>query len=100
MSRIKNFYQWIKFLHEHGGCWSKLSLLSDAWLILLSDVIENKVRKERELEFYQEELSKLQTKMMWLKRDIDVNNIIIDMIKRDDVMDIKHDMEKKMIENE
>ena len=50
-------------------------------LILLSDVIENKVRKERELEFYQEELSKLQTKMMWLKRDIDVNNIIIDMIK-------------------
>ena len=69
-------------------------------LILLSDVIENKVRKERELEFYQEELSKLQTKMMWLKRDIDVNNIIIDMIKRDDVMDIKHDMEKKMIENE
>ena len=56
-------------------------------LILLSDVIENKVRKERELEFYQEELSKLQTKMMWLKRDIDVNNIIIDMIKRDDVMD-------------
>ena len=69
-------------------------------LILLPDVIENKVRKERELEFYQEELSKLQTKMMWLKRDIDVNNIIIDMIKRDDVMDIKHDMEKKMIENE
>ena len=69
-------------------------------LILLSDVIENKVRKERELEFYQEELSKLQTKMMWLKRVIDVNNIIIDMIKRDDVMDIKHDMEKKMIENE
>ena len=69
-------------------------------LILLSDVIENKVRKERELEFYQEELSKLQTKMVWLKRDIDVNNIIIDMIKRDDVMDIKYDMEKKMIENE
>jgi len=31
MSRIKNFYQWVKFLHEHGECWSKLSLLSDAW---------------------------------------------------------------------
>ena len=69
-------------------------------LILLSDVIENKVRKERELVFYHEELSKLQTKMMWLKRDIDVNNIIIDMIKRNDVMDIRYDMEKKMIENE
>jgi len=32
-------------------------------LILLSDIIEQKVRKEKELEFYQAELEKLKEKI-------------------------------------
>lgn len=68
-------------------------------LILLTDIIEQKVRKEKELEFYQAELAKLQEKMYWLKRDIDVNNIIIDMIKNEKVLDIKDNMEKRLIDD-
>jgi hypothetical protein len=68
-------------------------------LILLTDIIEQKVRKEKELEFYQAELAKLQEKMYWLKRDIDVNNIIIDMIKSEKVLDIKDNMEKRLIDD-
>ena len=66
-------------------------------LIMLADVIESKVRKERELAFYQEELQKLQEKMYWLQRDIDVNNIIIDMIKKENVLDIKEQMENRLL---
>jgi len=68
-------------------------------LILLTDIIEQKVRKEKELEFYQAELAKLQEKMYWLKRDIDVNNIIIDMIKSEKVLDIKDNMEKRLLDD-
>ena len=68
-------------------------------LILLTDIIEQKVRKEKELEFYQAELAKLQEKMYWLRRDIDVNNIIIDMIKSEKVLDIKDNMEKRLIDD-
>lgn len=68
-------------------------------LILLTDIIEQKVRKEKELEFYQAELAKLQEKMYWIKRDIDVNNIIIDMIKNEKVLDIKDNMEKRLIDD-
>jgi hypothetical protein len=66
-------------------------------LILLADVIESKVRKERELAFYEEELKKLQEKMFWLKRDIDVTNIIIDMVKYEKVFDIKENMENRLL---
>jgi hypothetical protein len=69
-------------------------------LILLSDVIEQKVRKEKELEFYEAELKKLQEKMYWLQRDIDVNNIIIDMIKNEAILDVKENMENKLLGND
>ncbi len=67
-------------------------------LILLTDIIEQKVRKEKELEFYEAEIEKLREKIYWLQRDIDVNNIILNMIKNDTVLDVKESMEKRMIE--
>lgn len=66
-------------------------------LILLSEVIEQKVRKEKELEFYQAELEKLKQKMFWIQRDIDVTNIIIDMVKHEKVIDVKEQMESKLL---
>jgi len=66
-------------------------------LILLADVIENKVRKESELAYYEEELKKLREKMFWIKRDIDVTNLIIDMVKQENVLDVKEQMENRMI---
>lgn len=68
-------------------------------LILLADIIENKVRKESELAYYEEELKKLQEKMYWIKRDIDVTNIIIDMVKNEKVLDVKQQMQNKLLDN-
>ena len=67
-------------------------------LILLTDIIEQKVRKEEELQFYEKELEKLQSKMYWLRREIGLNETIIDIIKNDAVLDVKDNMEKRMIE--
>lgn len=69
----------------------------DKKLILITDVIEQKVRKEKELEFYQKELEKLQEKMFWLRKDIEVTNTIITMIKSEEVYDIKQGMEVRML---
>lgn len=65
-------------------------------LTLLSDVIETKLRKEKELEFYQRELEKLQQKMFFLKKDIEVTNLCISIIEQEKVLDIKEQMEKMM----
>lgn len=66
-------------------------------IILLTDVIETKLRKEQELAFYQKELEKLQQKMFFLRKDIEVTNLCISIIEQEKVLDIKEEMEKKML---
>lgn len=66
-------------------------------LILLSDFIDQRLRKEQELEFYQKELEKLQEKMYWLRRDIDLTTTIIDIIEKEKVIDVKKEFEKKAL---
>jgi hypothetical protein len=66
-------------------------------LIILTDVIETKIRKEKELEFYQKELEKLQNKMFFLKKDIEITNLCIRIIEQEKVLDIKEQMNKKLI---
>ncbi|MBT4995546.1 MAG: hypothetical protein HOM88_03660 [Hellea sp.] len=66
-------------------------------LIRISDVIETKLRKEKELEFYREQIEKIKTKMSFLQKDLDITNIIINIIENEKVMDVKENMEKRMI---
>lgn len=66
-------------------------------LIKITDIIETKVRKEKELEFYEQELKKLKQKMYFIQKDIDITNIIINIIENEKVMDIKENMEARML---
>jgi hypothetical protein len=61
-------------------------------IIMLTEVLEQKLRKEKELEYYQQELEKLQQKMFFLKKDIDITNLIIDMIEKETVVDLKQNL--------
>jgi hypothetical protein len=64
-------------------------------IILIADVIEQKLRKEKELEFYLKELAELERKIGWLRREVDLTNTIIDMIKTEQVYDIKEQLIEK-----
>jgi hypothetical protein len=66
-------------------------------LIVLTDVIETKLRKEKELEFYQRELEKLQQKMFFIRKDIEITNFCIQIIEQEKVLDIREMMQAKMI---
>mgnify|MGYP001298040183 CR=1 FL=1 len=75
----------------------------DAKLILISEFIEQKLRKEKELEFYQDELHKLTKKISVLTREVDLTNSIINLIKADNVYDfrekwIEQEEKKKLLE--
>ena len=58
-------------------------------IIILGKLIESRLKKEKELRYYQEELMELQDKMKTLQMDIDVTNIIIRMINDENVVDLK-----------
>lgn len=66
-------------------------------IILLTDILETKLRKEKELEFYQQELEKLQQKMFFLKKDIEITNLCIQIIEQEKVLDIREQMHSKLI---
>lgn len=66
-------------------------------LILITDIVETKLRKEKELHYYQEELEKLKQKMFFLQKDIDITNFIINMIESEKVLDIKEQMQSKLL---
>ena len=61
-------------------------------LILITDFIEQKLRKESELEFYLEELGKLEKKIGYLRSEVSLTNTIISMIKGEKVYDITETM--------
>tara|TARA_R100000951_G_scaffold100778_1_gene91697 strand:- start:652 stop:867 length:216 start_codon:yes stop_codon:yes gene_type:complete len=58
-------------------------------IIVLDKLIASRLKKEKELKYYQEELMELQEKMKMLQMDIDVTNIIIRMINDENVVDLK-----------
>jgi len=65
-------------------------------IILISDVIEQKLRKEKELEYYEQELAKLQGKMFWLRKEIELTNTIIDIIENENVLDLAESANNKL----
>jgi len=54
-------------------------------ILTLTDIIEQKVRKEKELEYYQEQLEELTRRMSWVQQEIDLTNTIIDIIEKEKV---------------
>lgn len=50
-------------------------------ILLISDIIEQKLRKEKELEYYQQQLEELEKKMWFLKKEIDLTNLILSVIE-------------------
>lgn len=68
--------------------------MSDSKIILIQDLIDSKLRKEQELEFYQKELEKLQQKMWFVQKEIQLTVTIIDIIETEKVIDIQEHIRK------
>jgi len=66
--------------------------MEESKLILITDFIEQKLRKEKELEFYAAEIEKLKSKIGYLTREVDLTNRIIDMIKSEQIYDVKQNL--------
>ena len=64
-------------------------------IILLTDYIEQKVRKEKELEYYAKELEELQKKMWFIRKEIQLTNFIIEIVEQEKVINIRDYLEDK-----
>ena len=50
-------------------------------IISITDIIEQKVKKEQELEKYEAQLKDLLTKKFWLVKDIQIHEFIINAVR-------------------
>ena len=71
--------------------------MSDNKIVFLTDILEQKLRKEKELEYYEDELRKLQRKMFFVKKEIDLTNTIIDIIQNETVVDLIEGAQEKLL---
>jgi len=66
-----------------------------AQIILIADLIEEKLRKERELEFYEDELKRLLIKMSYVRHEINLTETIISMIQKEEIPNILKSIEDR-----
>ena len=67
------------------------------FIINISDLYDEKERKQKELEFYQLELEKLMLRLGMLQHEIGVTETIINMIEGEYLVDLKEAIKKRQI---
>ena len=55
-------------------------------IVSLADLIEQRLRKQQEIDYYKETLQKLQIKIAELGKEVDITTLIIDMIEGERVL--------------
>ena len=55
-------------------------------IVSLADLIEQRLRKQQELDFYKESPEQLQKKIAVLGKEVDITTLIIDMIEGERVL--------------
>ena len=66
-------------------------------VISLEDLIETRLRKQQEIDYYKESLIKLEKKIRELGKEVDITTLIIDMIEDERVLTIEEKRSKILL---
>ena len=66
-------------------------------VVSLTDLIESRLRKRQEIEYYQEGLVRLQKKIGELGKEVDITTLIIDMIENERVLTLVEKRDKILL---
>ena len=69
-------------------------------IIFITDLIDQRVRKEKEIEFYEEQLEEINKKLFWLRKEQQLTQTIIDIIEKEKVVDIREQMYERLSSNQ
>jgi hypothetical protein len=57
-------------------------------ILMITDLLDIRARKMKELQFYNDQLEELRLKMIFIQQEINLTNKIIDMIEKEAIIDI------------
>ena len=64
-------------------------------IIVLADILEQKLRKEHELTYYEGQLAQLLLRMDFIRKEIEITNIIIDLVSDEKIVSMQEYLDKK-----
>jgi len=73
-----------------------MAITNERKIILITDIIDQKVRKEKEIDFYEKELKKIEEKLFFLRKEQQLTQFIIDIIEQEKVVDIREQMYERL----
>ena len=71
--------------------------MNDTNIISITDIIENKVRKQKELEGYEAQLEDLRRKKFWIEKEIQMATFIIAAVRKEITT---HDLVKEITKDQ
>ena len=66
--------------------------MSDRKILFITDLIDQRLRKEKEIEYYEKELEKIGKKIFFLKKEKDLTELIINIIQSEKVIDVRENL--------
>lgn len=70
--------------------------MSNKSIIFITDLIDQRLRKEKEIEFYEKEMVKIEEKLFFLRKEKQLTQFIIDIIEKEQVVDIREQLYERL----
>ena len=67
-------------------------------IIMITDLVDQRLRKEREIEYYEKELRKIEERLGYLYKEKTLTETILSIVQTEKVIDIKEYVESKVLE--
>ena len=61
-------------------------------IIFITDLIESKINKQREIEKYESQLKIIEEKLFFLRKEKEITETILELIEHEKIMDLKNYM--------
>ena len=74
--------------------------MSDRKILFITDLIDQRLRKEQEITYYEKELQKIEEKLFFLRKEQQLTKFIIDIIEQEKVVDLREQMYEKLIDKD
>lgn len=72
--------------------------MSDRKILFITDLIDQRLRKEQEITYYEKELQKIEEKLFFLRKEKQLTQFIIDIIEKEKVVDLREQMYERISE--
>ena len=67
-------------------------------IILITDLVDQRLRKEQEIDYYEKELRKIEERLAYLYQEKTLTETILSIVQAEKVVDIQEYIEAKVLE--